>query len=274
MRRLKVGDVVGDLTVLEVVAEVRGRHPVYLVWNHTAWCPMICKGFSTVRRARREAAALAAMAHPNVIRQLGLRAGGLLLLEVLEGPTLDQERDNEGGRLGVSHAIRAVMHVGAALEHVHGRGYAHLDVKPGNVIVVDGRPVLFDFGTARRLDGQPLDAVVGTNPYIAPEVAQLRGFGPASDVFSLGVTIYELLTGELPFAAETAANPYPQLTAPTPLRSRRPSVPRALEALVMACLAFDAAKRPTLRVLLPALHGFIRHGARMWPDGLAPALAA
>jgi serine/threonine protein kinase len=273
-RRLKVGDMVGDLTVLKVIAAVRGRHPVYLVWNHTAWCPMVCKGFSTRRRATREAAALEAMAHPNIIRPLGIRPGGLLLLEVLDGPTLDHEREQAGGRLSVSHAIRAVMHVGAALEHVHSRGYAHLDVKPGNVIVMDGRPVLFDFGTARPLGDRPLDAVVGTTPYIAPEVVELRGFGPASDVFSLGVTFFEMLTGELPFADETRDAPYPQLAPPKALRILRPSVPHELEALVMACLAVDPADRPRLRTLLPALNDLIRHGARMWPDGFSPAVAA
>lgn len=269
MRRLKVGQVLNGLTVLGTIAEVRGRHPVYLVWDHAGWCPLVGKVFALKRRAEREANVLQALAHPNIVRTLGLR-GKILLLERLEGPTLEQHAEEEGGRLGLEDALRTAVHIGAALEHAHSRGYLHLDVKPANVILVEGRPVLFDFGSARRLDARP-DCVVGTTPYISPEECRQSQTSPASDVFGLGVLLYELLAGELPYPDETRADPFPQLRDPVPLRRLRPSLPKAVADLVMSCLAHAPEDRPPLKTLLPALNAQIRRGPRMWPEGFEPA---
>ena len=91
------------------------------------------------------------------------------------------------------------IHVGAALSHVHDRGLLHLDVKPANVVVVKGRPILCDFGIARwQTDPRP-NRVRGTETYIAPEECLLEEITPAADIFGLGATLYELLTGKLPF---------------------------------------------------------------------------
>ena len=146
-------------------------------------------------------------------------------------------------------------------------------MKPGNVILVNDRPVLFDFGSARRVEGPRPDIVVGTTPYISPEECRLETASSASDVFALGVMLYELLTAELPYADETRARPYPQLDAPRPLRPLR-QVPQALDALVMGCLAQAPQDRPALQELLPQLNALISRGPRMWPQGFSPQAAA
>ena len=265
-----------DLTVLGIVASGDGgRHPVYIVWHARAWCPMACKVFTSPRRLRREAALLATLDHPNIVRCLGARRPAHLLMEFLEGPTLAALIGSRPrGRLGVSDAMRVAIHLGAALVHTHERGFVHLDVKPSNVIVVRGRPVLFDFGIACRPTARRLRRPVGTAPYMAPEQCRAGTVTPATDVFGFGATLYESLAGQRPFAC-SKRRPYPQLTVPPrPLRQHAPAVPPALEELVMACLAANPEARPALPGLLPALHEFIQHGPPMWPTGFSPSAAA
>lgn len=266
-RRLKAGARIGEITVGHPIAETRGRHPVYAVWNHQSWCAMACKVFRNLEQAEQEYAVLADLQHPGIVRPLGVRRPALMLMEHLGGPTLEGHVTwRPEGRMSIGDALRTAIHLGGAVQHVHSRGYLHLDLKPGNAAYVDDRPILFDFGTARRIDGPQPDHVVGTNPYISPEVCRGERATPASDVFGLGVTLYELLTGALPYEEETARNPYPQLTAPpTPLRRHRRHAPAGLELLVMSCLAPDPGARPSLPELMRSLHGFIRTGPRMWP---------
>jgi serine/threonine protein kinase len=169
----------------------------------------------------------------------------------------------------LADALRTMVHLGGALEAVHRAGYVHLDVKPNNVIVAGGRPVLFDFGTARQIGGERPTVVVGTDAYMPPEECVLGEASPASDVFSLAVTLFELLTDEIPFPDATEEMPYPQLHhVARPLRELRPDVPKALEQVVAACLDRDPAKRPALAQLLPELNRFIRKGPKMWPEML------
>ena len=270
--QLKVGAKIGaDLTVLGVV-DKQMRNPVYIVWHHRAWCPMACKVFASRQKAQREADALTALDHPNTVRFFGIGKPPHILMEFLEGPTLRRLiRSQKQERLTVANALRVAIHVGAALQHVHERGYIHLDIKPQNIIVRHGRPVLFDFGSARLRDKERPSYVSGTDPYMAPEECEQQEIGTAADVFGLGVTLYEMLTGKLPFPEGTRRNPFPQTkVAPTPLRQRRRSVPAALEELVHACIAFSPADRPAIPTLLPALHDFIKSGAPMWPPGFRP----
>ena len=123
-------------------------------------------------------------------------------MEFLEGPSFLHELLNSRPkrRLGVHDALRLSIHIGAALGHVHERGLLHLDVKPSNIIVVKGRPVLCDFGIARwqRAKRRP-NRPIGTEGFMAPEEWLLEKMTPAADIFGLGVTLYELLTGKLPF---------------------------------------------------------------------------
>jgi serine/threonine protein kinase len=274
----KVGEKIGDrVTVTDIIVEPDTRHPVYMVWDHQGWCSAVLKVFRNSRKAAQEHEVLTKVAHPNIVKSLGTYEPAMMLMEYLEGPTLDHySRSRPRGRMSLSDTLRAMVHLGGALEHVHKRGYVHLDIKPGNVIVAGGRPVLFDFGTARKIGGERPSVVQGTDAYMPPEECELGAVSPASDVFSLGVTLFELLTDEIPFPEPTEEMPYPQLHhIARPLRELRPDVPRALEQAVAACLEREPANRPTMGQLLPELNRHIRSGAKMWPAmvDLKPAAA-
>ena len=258
-------------TVIGTVDNKPGRHPVYIVWDHRSWCPMACKLFPSRERAAKEAAVLAALSHPNIVRLFGMGNEANLLLEFVDGPTLADLLDtNRTGHLSLSDALRVAIHLGAALEHTRDRGFVHLDLSPSNIIVAAGRPVLIDFGLARRLGEPRPSRVVGTSSYVSPEECLRQEVTPAADVFGLGVLLYELLTGALPFPKKRKDDdPYPQTEMqPTPLRQRRPGFPKALDDLVLSALRRDPAERPSLVALLPRLHDLIRSGSRMWPANL------
>jgi serine/threonine protein kinase len=276
-RPAKIGSKLGPyLTVLGVI-DGGSEEPVYIVWHHESWCPMACKVMQSWERAEREAGVLGAMAHPYIVPVSGILRPGYLLMPFLEGSSLADLLDKAPRKwLGVSDALRVAVHVGSALNHAHGRGYVHLDVKPDNIIVTPGgRPVLFDFGTARRIAAPRPAGVKGTDGYISPEECSLGHPGPAADVFSLGVMLYEMLAGERPYPKGSAENPFPQVSLePAPLRARRRGVPAKLENLIFACLERDPAYRPELAELLPALNAMITRGPRMWPDNFRPERAA
>jgi serine/threonine protein kinase len=271
---MKIGARLGaDLTVLGIVNDL-GSEPVYLVWHHKSWCPMACKIFESNDGAQREAEILMAVAHPNIVRCFGVYGSKCLLMEFLEGPTLSQLMDKRPKRrLSIGDAIRVAIHLGTALKHVHETGLLYLDLKPSNAVAVKGRPILCDFGIARWQNAPRAKGVRGTDPYIAPEECLLEEVTPAADVFGLGVTLYQLLTGALPFPDGREGEPYPQVAqAPAPLRRHRAAVPRALEGLVLDCLSRDPSARPQLAMLLPRLHSFIRSGPPMWPANFQPDL--
>jgi serine/threonine protein kinase len=272
--KIQVGTRLGSgLTVLGIVDD-RGDEPVYLVWHHKSWCPMLCKVLRSKEAAQREADILLAVTHPSIVRCFGVSGTTWLLMEYLEGPSLHQIVKRRPKRqLGINDALRLSIYVGAALSHVHDRGLLHLDVKPANIVVVNGRPILCDFGIARRQAAARPNGMRGTEGYVAPEECLLEEITPAADVFGLGVTLYELLTGHMPFAKKTDAEPYPQiLRPPSSVRQHRATVPVGLEKLVLSCLNRDPKARPTLPTLLPSLHQFISRGPPMWPTGFHPEI--
>jgi serine/threonine protein kinase len=123
-------------------------------------------------------------------------------------------------------------------------------VKPGNVIVTGGHPMLLDFSLARRWAAGRPRYYEGTQPYMAPEQCLRRQLTPATDVFGLGCLLYELLSGELAFRdgvdddRAPLVDRYPQLESrPTPLRAHRPELPRELAAVIERCLRFDPSER-------------------------------
>ena len=202
-------------------------------------------------RFRREARALAALNHPNIltIHDIG-EADGLpfLVLEWVGGGALNNTRLQRP--LSTDEFLRIVLPVADALGTAHQQGIVHRDVKPGNVLVCDdGRIKLADFGLAKfrelNRDLTRTAGIIGTVAYMSPEQASGDEVGPASDVFSLGVLAYELLTGTLPFKGDSAGAVIGAILRGhhTPLTEMRGQVPAGLAAVVERCLQREPGAR-------------------------------
>jgi eukaryotic-like serine/threonine-protein kinase len=209
------------------------------------------------RRFKREADVIASLNHPNIctIYEIDWHEGqSFIAMERLEGANLKVLMARR--TLETPEVLHIARQVAEALDHAHGKGIIHRDIKPGNIVVSqDGQVKVLDFGLARRLPteaapqgmegstipGRPL----GTASYMAPERILQLPLDPRCDLFSLGVVIYEMATGRLPF---TGASPGETVTnvlekAPTPLTMLSPTRPAALGGIVNKLLAKRAADR-------------------------------
>jgi serine/threonine-protein kinase len=205
-----------------------------------------------IERFRREARAVASLGHENVMRVYDYgeaEAGPYMALEWLPGGTLEQRLEH--GALDPGETSRIAVGIAAGLAHLHERGFVHRDLKPANVLFDDEeRPKLADFGLARGAAGAgtltEAGTVLGTAAYISPEQAAGEPATPASDVYSLGVLLFRMLTGALPFVADDAlALVDMHRHQPAPAVERvNPNVPPELAALTNAALAKDPAARP------------------------------
>jgi serine/threonine protein kinase/Flp pilus assembly protein TadD len=224
--------------------------------------PALAGNAEWLARFEREARMVAALSHPNIVvihsveEDRGIR---FLTMELVDGERLD--RLIRQGRIGVQQALAVGVPLADALIAAHARGVIHRDLKPGNVMVTeDGRVKVLDFGLAQpapvaAADGDetrtaptPITTggdVMGTVPYMSPE--QLRGgrVDARSDVFALGIVLYELLSGHRPFAGASAADVTSAILRDAPAPLRAPDVvPADLMRIVMRCLQ----KQPDLRV--------------------------
>jgi hypothetical protein len=221
-------------------------------------------GAADPERFAREARAAAALSHPAICRvyEYGEADGRpFIVLEYLAGGTLE-DRLASGKPLADEETARIAREVASGLAHAHERDLVHRDVKPGNVLFDEqGAAKITDFGIARMLSEPTLtDAgtLLGTAAYISPEQARGERATPASDVYSFGVILYRMLTGRLPFEAESAL----ELAAlhegadPPPISSLRSDAPAALARVATAALAKRPEERPRDgTALLAALQG-------------------
>ena len=201
-----------------------------------------------VERFRREAQSAAGLQHPNVVGvyDRGEHEGRhWIAMEYVEGASL---KDLIGRGLSVAEAVEIVRQILAGAKFAHERGIVHRDLKPHNVMVdPDGRARVTDFGIARAGASEitQTGSVLGTAQYLSPEQAQGFEVGAPSDLYSVGVILYEALTGRVPFEGESAvAIAMKQVTEPPrPPSELNPQVPPALDGVVLRALAKDPANR-------------------------------
>jgi serine/threonine-protein kinase len=232
---------------------------------------------SFVRRFRAEAVAAARLAHPSIVSvydtfsEDGLEA---IVMELVVGTTMRSDLD-EHGPMRLDAVLAIGTQVADALGAAHASGLVHRDVKPANILLsADGRVLVADFGIAKAAEGNDLTgsgAMVGTAKYLAPEQVEGGAIDGRADVYSLGVVLYEALTGVPPFAEETdAATALARLHRyPTEPRQLRPEIPVATEAVVMQAMS----RAPDDRFASAAAMRAALLGAGADP-GRAPAVAA
>jgi serine/threonine-protein kinase len=214
-------------------------------------------------RLRREARAVASLDHPNVVPlyEAGEEDGTVFVVtRWVDGTELGTLIEREGP-LEPRRAARIAGQIADALEIAHEAGLVHRDVKPSNVIVTpEGHVYLTDFGLAKRAETAvgltAADQVLGTVDYVAPE--QIEGSEPdaRSDVYSLGSVLYEMLTGQAPFAEHQGgmAKMWAQVNAePPPVRERQPDVPAPLEDVVRRAMSKNPDDRPTAATFRPSV---------------------
>jgi serine/threonine-protein kinase len=193
-----------------------------------------------IERFRREARAVAQVSHPNVVAVIDAGEDGgrpYIVFEYVEGETLKQRIDRLG-RLPLDEAAAYGIEVGRGLQAAHARRLVHRDVKPQNVLIdPEGRAKVTDFGIAQQLEQDGLTRtgrVLGTTDYVSPEQAMGQPVDDRSDIYSLGVLLYEMLTGDVPFQAENlvgVAMKHVNERMPD-VQRRRPEVSAALAAVI------------------------------------------
>jgi serine/threonine protein kinase len=278
-----------DATLVVIDALGLGtRYEAYRAWDRTLFCDVAVKVIRPHRvsddRAlegfERETSIGMRMAHPYLVRFLRWTHAPprpYLVMEFISAQTLGAHLADVGP-VSIPETCLLGIRMAGALHHLHRNGVLHLDVKPHNVTMGDP-PKLLDFSLARTFSGPvKMRHTIGTNNYMPPEQCDHGEVTPQSDLFSLGATLYESVSGMLPFPvgdpnAQARADQYPQLELdPVPL-SAVADAPRALEHVVMACLQRDPARRPRSAVdvavaLENVLEGLGLKELFAWPKGV------
>lgn len=208
--------------------------------------PELAKNEKFRRRFQTESQAIAKLSHPNIVGVYDVSRTDhveYIVMELVDGVTLKQYLQ-EHGPLDASQAVDFSLQIARALSHAHGKGIVHRDIKPQNILVVENGVIkVADFGIANLQSEVPdvENEAIGSVHYISPEQARGLPVDGRSDIYSLGIVMYEMLSGKLPFDGDddrTVALKHLS-TIPTPLREIAPSVPEALEKIVMK--AMDAS---------------------------------
>ncbi len=204
-----------------------------------------------LRRFKNESKAIAVLSHPNIVKVYDVSFGDLIqyiVMEYIEGITL-KEYIEHNGNLTWNEAVNFTIQILRGLQHAHDKGIVHRDVKPQNIMVLGDRTIkVTDFGIARfaRKESQTItDKAIGSVHYISPEQAKGELTDEKADIYSLGVIMYEMLTGVLPFEAESAVSvAIMQLQTEPKLPSHiNPLIPLGLEQITMKAMQKDTRNR-------------------------------
>ena len=253
-------EVIADRYELEELVGTGGMSSVYrardrLLERHVALKilhPHHSSDEDFVQRFRKEARLVAQLSHPNIVTVIDRGDDGgrqFIVFEYVEGENLKEVVTREGP-LPLRRVLELALQIGRGLAFAHSQGLVHRDVKPQNVLMNgDDQAKVTDFGIARSIDVDvgvtQTGTVLGTSAYIAPEQASGGDITPQTDVYSLGVVLYELLTGEVPFPGESfVAVAMKHINDPPPsLLERRPDTPPRLAAAVDRALAKEPGER-------------------------------
>lgn len=264
-----LGQIIHDRWRVDTFIGVGGMGVVFKVWDIDRDAPLAMKVLQAdlaedplaFNLFKREANALKKLKHPNIVTFYGLyqdRDFHFLLQEYIDGPSLkDILRQRRGKPLPINEALTYLKTLSSALGYAHANRVVHCDVKPGNVLIDRGGKIyLTDFGIARHADSTITDlGVVGAPAYMAPEQIREEPVNASTDVYALGVMLFEMLTGQRPFrgtdsdtesAGQTARERirYAHLKLPPPdPRSINPSIPPALAQVLLKALAKDPKER-------------------------------
>jgi serine/threonine-protein kinase len=260
-----VGEIVGERYRIEEVVGAGGMATVYKADDLTLERPVavkvmrreVVKEADQLERFRREARAAAKLSHPHIVTVIDAgeeNSRPYIVFEYVPGETLKQRIKSEGP-LAIPEAVAYAIEIGSALVAAHAAGLVHRDVKPQNVLLdPHGHAKVADFGIARELEANDgltkTGRVLGTTDYVSPEQAMGEEVSGQSDVYSLGIVLYEMLTGEVPFKGENhVAVAMKHVKDPLPdVQAIRPEISHALAAVVEKM----TAKEPVDRYLTAA----------------------
>lgn len=241
---------------------------VKMLRPHLAHDPHVCERFA------REAHAAAALNHPNIVEifDVGTHEGTpFIVMELISGQTLKQVIASDAP-FHPEDVASLMRQVGNALDHAHAKGYIHRDVKPGNILIdASGRALVVDFGIAKGLQDDDLTdhgGGFGTAAYMAPEQVLGQMATPATDIYAAGVVAFEMLTGRLPFAADTTVAMAMRHVhdVPPPPSLVNPRVPPALNAIILRSLDKNPTRRwASMHDFAQALTTWNESGARDGP---------
>jgi hypothetical protein len=259
--RTLVGTLLNDRYRLDAQVGAGGMSTVYLAFDTTLERPVAIKLLhrhiadegDQIERFRREARAVAQLSHPHIVTVIDAGEDDgrpYIVFEYVEGETL-KERIKRMGRLPIDEAVAYAIEIARALGCAHSGQIVHRDVKPQNVLIdAEGSAKVTDFGIARSLDEEGLTAdgrVLGTTDYVSPEQALGHPVTGQSDVYSLGIVVWEMLTGEVPFQGENqvaVAMKHVREALPD-VQARRPEVSSSLAAVIDRATAKHLDRRYT-----------------------------